>query len=137
MLTKNSANRTGAESQEHINLIAMMANHFKQKGYQNIKADMDGFLQPEPISDGKGNRYIPDLTCTKNDLLGTRIVLEAETCGTINDSHTAGQWTAFARAQGEFHVVVPKNCGLTSGREKAKARLRDLGITAQEIWTPQ
>ena len=129
--------RTPVESTEHRQLIRMMVNHFRNQGYTNIKADLDGYTQPEPISDGYGNTYIPDLTCNKNDRNSTRIVLEAETCGTIDDGHTAGQWRAFTRARGDFHLVVPKTCGNESGRAKAQRRLRELGITAKEIWTPK
>lgn len=129
--------RSGTESVEHKRLIRMMVNYFSNQGYTNIKADIDGYPQPEPISDGLWNTYIPDLTCRKNDWSKTRIVLEAETCSTINDSHTAGQWRAFARASGEFHLVVPETCGNESGRTKAQRQLRALGITADEIWTPK
>ena len=133
----NMASRTRTESTEHKQLVKMMVNHFSNQGYTNIRADIDGYTRPEPIGDGHGRTYIPDLTCNKNDRNRSRIVLEAETCGTIDDGHTAGQWRAFARARGEFHLVVPKTCGREPGRTKAQRQLRALGITADEIWTPK
>lgn len=114
----------------------MMATHFRKEGYSNIRADLPGYVTPDPVSDRWGNYYIPDLTCTASSSAGQRIILEAETCGTINDSHTEEQWKAFARAGGEFHVVVPATCGTESGRAKAESRLRQLGIAAQ-VWTPK
>lgn len=131
------ASRTSTESVEHRQLIKMMVSHFREQGYTSIKADLGQHAQPTPIGDRSGTTYIPDLTCNKNDRARTPIVLEAEICSTINDSHTAGQWRAFAHAKGEFHLVVPKNCGSESGRTKARHRLRELGITAEEIWTPK
>ncbi len=136
-----STNQTGkkisGESKEHRDLIEMMASHFKKQGYTYIRADLLGYTKPDSVTDAYGNKYIPDLTCDKNGFGGTRIILEAETCGTINDSHTADQWRAFYNAQGEFHVVVPKLCGGQSGRDKARARLQELGISADVVWIPE
>jgi hypothetical protein len=130
------ASRNQSESVEHANLIKMMLNYFTQNGYSNIKADLQGYTASELVLDGRGNNFLPDLTCNKNDAVKTRIILEAETCSTISDSHTADQWRAFARATGEFHIVVPKTCNGQSGRTKAQDRLRGIGITAEQIWTP-
>ncbi len=135
--TKTSARRNPTEATEHNKLIKMMANYFEKEGYKYIRADLSGYTRPNSITDFNGNKYIPDLTCNKTDFKETRITLEAETCDTINDSHTARQWRAFYNASGEFHLVVPKTCGMQSGREKAQARLRELRISADEIWTPK
>ncbi len=128
--------RTSAESKEHIQLIEMMANHFKSLGCTDIKADLDGYSRPDSI-----NGYIPDLTCYKNGVNRSLIILEAETCSSIFDQHTERQWTAFynrSRTTGsEFHIVVPKTCNTSSSRESVKERLRQLGISANEIWTPR
>ncbi|MEM8488916.1 MAG: hypothetical protein AAF564_25450 [Bacteroidota bacterium] len=129
--------RSRVESDEHMALIAMMFTHFQNLGYRNIKADLDGYDRPDFVTDYAENRYIPDLTCNKNDSYGTFIALEAETCSTINSNHTAGQWRAFANAQGEFHLAVPTMCGTESGRSKAQRRLNELRITADAIWTPK
>lgn len=132
--------RTPVEIAEHQRLIRIMAARFRKEGYTNIKADLEGYALPDPIIDGRGNQYVPDVTCTKNDPTTTRILLEAETCNTIADSHTRAQWRAFAHAKGEFHLVVPKTCeacGAESEVAKAMHRLEELGIAAKKIWTAE
>ena len=123
--------RNPQESKEHQDLINMMVHHFTGKGYRNIRADAPGILNPEVIPGTKQN-HIPDLTADKN---GTRIILEAETANSIFSDHTASQWSLFSdaakKAGGEFHIVVPKGC-----RSYAEKRLADLGLRANEIWTP-
>lgn len=127
--------REPAESREHKSLVRMMLNYFRNQGYTNLKADLEGETSPEQIDD-----HIPDLTCNKNDLERTFIVLEAETCGTIFDEHTEAQWKTFYRkareVEGEFHLVVPRACNDDSGRTLARQRLTQLGITAHTIWIP-
>jgi len=128
--------RSLAESEEHKRLVKMMLNHFKSKGYTNLKADLEGETLPDRI-DG----HIPDLTCNKNDAKGTFIILEAETCNTIFDEHTEDQWKTFhQKAQevgGEFHIIVPKTCNGESGPDLARKRLNELGIRADAIWRPK
>lgn len=131
------ADRKETSQQEHDNLVRMMVRHFDDLGYTNIKADLEGCeLKPDEI-DG----HIPDLICNKNDTYGTKIILEAETCETISDDHTEDQWTSFRDAAdeegGEFHIVIPRICDSSSGREKVKERLEELEIEADEIWTPK
>lgn len=124
--------RNPSESQEHRDLISMMASHFRGQGYQNIKADVAGMTRPDIIYGTKKN-HIPDLTAQKN---GVNVILEAETSGSIDDAHTASQWSLFADAAksdgGEFHVVVPKG-----SRTNAEQRAANLSITIDTIWTPQ
>ena len=115
-------NRNSSESFEHENLVRMMANYYTKQGYQNVKADIQGWFTPELIG-----KHIPDVTAQKNDLF---IILEAETCTTIDDDHTKSQWLEFSK-NGKFEVAVPKNC-----RDSANTQLRGLGITAT-VWTPQ
>lgn len=127
--------RTPTESQEHKNLVEMMFNYFVKQGYTNLKADLEGKTQPDQIG-----KHIPDLTCNKNDTKKTFIILEAETCSTISDEHTESQWKTFynkaKEIDGEFHIVVPKTCNNSSGRTLAEQRLKELGISADTIWTP-
>jgi len=124
------ANRTPGESQVHVGLVKMMATHFAAQGYRNVKADLAGYECP-----GQVNGYIPDVTCQKAD--GSMIVLEAETCSTIFDSHTESQWQAFARASAGLQLAVPRLCGMESGRAKAQRQLAQLGISSQiTIWEP-
>ena len=119
------------ESKEHQDLIIMMARHFASLGYQSIRADVPGMVTPEVILGTKQN-HVPDLTADKN---GTIVILEAETASTISGGHTASQWSLFSdaaqKAGGEFHVVVPKGY-----RSSAERRLAELGIKADNIWTP-
>ena len=124
--------RNPSESQEHRDLISMMANHFKKEGFHNIRADIPGLPGPELIHGTKKN-HLPDLTANNN---GTNIILEAETSGSIFDDHTVSQWTLFADAAqksgGEFHVVVPKR-----SRRVAEQRAASLGIQLDNIWAPK
>jgi hypothetical protein len=109
-------------------------NHFRNQGYSEFKADLEGYDQPDEISG-----YIPDLTCRKNDSKRTLILLEAETCNTIFEAHTEKQWTAFynyaKQFDGEFHVVVPKTCDSKPGRDLANERLKQLRIFATKWWS--
>lgn len=123
--------RNSSESKQHTDLITMMVNHFRGQGYQNIKADVAGMTRPDVIHGTKKN-HIPDLTAQNN---GVHIILEAETSGSINDGHTASQWTLFADAAkngDQFHVVVPKGY-----RSDAAQRAASLSINIYTIWTPQ
>ena len=131
--------RNPSESSEHEGLIRMMARHFQNQGFTDIRADLAGFVQPDVITGG-GQSHRPDLTCRRNGVGGAQVILEAETASTIFDDHTASQWTLFSRAArqrgGEFHVAVPKLINGRSGRDVAKDRARQLGITLDQVWTP-
>jgi len=124
--------RNPNESQEHQDLIIMMANYFSVQGYRNIKADVPSLPNPDIIRGTKQN-HIPDLTAEKN---GTNIILEAETASSIFDEHTASQWSLFSSAAanygGQFHVVVPRGA-----RSNAEQRVKNLSIFVHEIWTPK
>ena len=124
--------RNPSESTQHTDLIQMMVNHFNSEGYRNIKADISGMTTPDVIYGTKQN-HVPDLTAQKN---GITVILEAETSGSIHDSHTASQWSLFADVAnndgGEFHIVVPKG-----SRSDAKQRAANLSINIDTIWTPQ
>jgi hypothetical protein len=126
--------RTELAGKEHNRLINMMANHFRKLEYTDIKADITGYTRPDEIYG-----HVPDLTCRKNDVTRTLIILEAETCDTIFHEHTDGQWKTFfneaSRKKGEFHLIVPKTCDGRSGRQMANERLNQLGISAT-VWTP-
>jgi len=132
--------RKVAASKEHEQLVRIMASHFEKKGYSNIKADLPGYEQPGNIRSG-AVEHRPDVTCEKNEGGRRRVILlEAETGDSIEESHTASQWKLFRLAAdqwgGEFHIIVPRQCGNSAGRDLAQQRLRELGISADEIWTP-
>ncbi len=124
--------RNPSESTQHIDLIQMMVNHFNSEGYRNIKADISGMTTPDVIYGTKQN-HVPDLTAQKN---GITVIMEAETSGSIHNSHTASQWSLFADAAkndgDEFHVLVPKG-----SRNNAKQRVAGLSINIDTIWTPK
>jgi len=117
---------------DHDGLILMMAECFEKRGYTDIQADIEGYPTP-PVIQGQPQNHRPDLLCNKTS--STQIILEAETEDTIDDEHTASQWSLFAdwanNHGNEFHLVVPKGCV-----KAAKERLRELGIDADRIWTP-
>ena len=132
--------RNAAQSKEHQQLVRTMAVHYGRQGCSNIKADLPGYEQPHTIRSGSVE-HRPDVTCTKTQGGHKRIIiLEAETCESVEDSHTASQWKLFRLAAdswgGEFHIIVPRQCGNSAGRDLAHQRLRELGISADEIWTP-
>ncbi len=124
--------RNPSESKQHSDLVRMMVNHFRSQGYRNIKADIAGMTSPDVIH-GTKQSHVPDLTAYKN---GIAVILEAETSGSIYDSHTASQWSLFAGAAknngAKFHVVVPKG-----SRSDAEQQAADLSINIDTIWTPQ
>ena len=70
--------------------------------------------------------HIPDATASG-------VIVEVETADSINDAHTADQWTLFATYADQhdetFVVVVPEGSKAASQR-----RLRELDVTA-EVWT--
>lgn len=120
--------RDSSESKEHKDLVGMMANYFKAQNYSNVKADLDGWDTPTEI-----NGHVPDVTATIN---GISIILEAETCKSIDTTDTKDQLKAFYEAaksgNREFHLVVPKSC-MTA----AKLKLLEWGISASQVWSPQ
>jgi hypothetical protein len=126
-----------SESEEHQNLVRMMANYFKNKKetYDKVKADLKDWPPTDPIGE-----HIPDVTAI--DLTkGKRIVLEAEICETIFDAHTEQQWKAFdqycVKTDSEFHVVVPCQCNSESGPDAARKREKELKITLHHVWQPK
>lgn len=131
------------EQTEHDSLVKMMARYFATLGYLNIRADIEGHRKPESIywKNRPNVKYIPDLTCNKNDEGKTYVILEAETCDSLTDTaHTAEQWKLFSararRLKGEFHVVVPRICGELSGSDRAQELADNLEIKITTIWMP-
>lgn len=62
----------------------MMLHHFENKGYREIKSDIQGRTKPIIIYGTKRN-HIPDLTARKN---ATFVILEVELSSTIFYDHT-------------------------------------------------
>ena len=128
------------EITEHDQLVLMMARYFKQQGYTDIKADIPDWIQPQSIywSNNPDQKYIPDLTCL--DTNGIQVILEAETCNTLNDQHTQEQFRIFrahaTNNHGRFEVVVPRLCKGRDGRIMITNIATEWGITIDNVWTP-
>ena len=128
------------ESSEHDKLVLMMAQHFKQLGYSDIKADIPGWTRPDNIywTNKPDQKYIPDLTC--RNLNGILIILEAETGSTLNDDHTKAQFEIFrahaTNSKGRFEVVVPLTCAAGSCRSLIAEQAKIWDVKIDEIWTP-
>ena len=113
----------------HDQMVAAVAQHLVAKGFRDVRADIPGFPQPEKIVwTGTNRGHIPDASGHGD----AYCLFEVETADSINDQHTADQWTLFATyaAQhgAEFWVVVP-----VGYRGAADQRLKDLGLTAK-VW---
>lgn len=115
----------------HDSMVKSIVNHIKGQGHSNIKADLEGYEQPELIiwsSTKKG--HVPDVTSTKNQ----EYIFEVETDDSIDDSHTEDQWRLFSANAKEhsktFIVVVPKG-----SETQAWQRVKELGINVDDVWT--
>lgn len=116
---------------QHDQMVRDVYNHLISNGYENVRADLKDFPQPERLyweSTGKG--HIPDVTANWN---GSSAIFEVETDDSIYDQHTEDQWNLFAanaQQHGKtFRVVVPK-----ASEASAESRLAHLGIQA-DVWT--
>jgi hypothetical protein len=110
-------------------MVTAAARHLVAKGFQEVKADLPGFQQPDKIVwSGSGRGHIPDVTGWGSEFN----LFEVETADSINDQHTADQWKLFAAFAGQhgavFWVVVPVGAAAAAGQ-----RLKDLGISAK-VW---
>lgn len=55
------------EKQENQELLERSIEHLQARGFQNIKADMEGYETPKSfIKKSTGNPVTPDITATKN-----------------------------------------------------------------------
>ncbi len=120
----------------HDSLVRSLVKHYSSLGYKGIRADIPGSTETPTSVYWKSkpeNKYIPDITCFKNDPANTAVITEAETCETLRNPHTAEQWKLFAahakNVKGEFHVITPKICA-----EVAKAVAQELSIGVTTFW---
>ena len=129
-----------SEISEHDQLVLMMARYYKKLGYSQISADIPGWNQPSSIywTNAPNRKYIPDLTCI--DTNGNLIILEAETCSSLNDDHTRKQFEIFrahaTNKGGRFEIVVPKLCSGYKTRTLISDNVNKWGIELDNIWTP-
>ena len=106
-------------------IIAMLNEYMKDKATKIIGVDLEGYPKPHDI-----NRYIPDCIVKTPTSF---IILEAETCESMDWLDTKCQLTAFhnyAREQtAKFQMIVPKSC-----KDKVDRKLLEWKISA-EVWT--
>lgn len=86
------ARRTPKKQSKHDSKVKQIARNLKRDGW-NVKADIPGFDQPNPI--GKNN-LIPDITAQKK---GAKRIIEVETPETINKDKK--QHETFRRSAGQ------------------------------------
>ena len=123
-----------------------MVSHFATLGYLAIRADIQGYSRPDKIywTERKKEAFIPDITCYKNDVERTPIVLEAEICESLGLEHSRRQWQLFSthalNVNGEFHIVVPRVCkrdnSYISGNDLVKEWAKAWNVVVPQIWVP-
>lgn len=114
----------------HDSMVKAIADHLKQKGHSNVKADIQGYEKPDLIYWDKSMKgHIPDVTSKQNQ----SYIFEVETEDSIDDTHTADQWTLFAANAKQyskaFIVVVPKGY-----EQQARRRAQSLNIQLTDVW---
>jgi hypothetical protein len=140
------ATRTYEEQSAHDSLVRMMVNYYSTQGCVNIRADLENFSRPVAIywKRREQERFIPDVTCQKNDLKKTQIILEAETCESLGSDHTRQQFELYsahaAQFGKEFHVAVPRLCSLggniVTGQSLVQRHAAAWRVTIHKIWWP-
>lgn len=124
----------GAQA-HHDRMILFMSERLPRLGYHDIQADLEGYELPARIP-GLKHSDRPDLFCLNSS--GRPVIFEVETCNSWDDKHVIGQWTLFRSAadqlNGEFHIVIPRDCGKNRGCLLVKHTLSILEITADKIW---
>jgi len=113
---------------EHDNLVKTVANYLISQNFTDVKADIEGYLQPSKITwTATGEGHIPDVSAIINN---TQHIYEIETEETISIEHTKNQFVLFSEfAKGHkavFHIVVPADC-----KNDAVAQANEWGITAE------
>lgn len=57
------------EKQENQDLLQQSVTHLEARGFNNIKADMEGYETPKSyLKKSSGNNVTPDITATKNGI---------------------------------------------------------------------
>ena len=55
------------EKQDNLDVLERSVEHLQSRGFDNIKADMEGYESPKSyIKKSTGNPVTPDITATKN-----------------------------------------------------------------------
>jgi len=124
------AHRRLASFQRHVRLVRAARAQYAASGYSRIFADLPGERPPRSVLLAGFAPSRPDLTC--RDSANRLVVVEAETCDTLDLEETVQQWRLFRAyadaCGGEFHVVVPEEC-----RDRAEEALARLGVRADRV----
>lgn len=116
--------RNTESAQVHLRLITAMVNKLMTEGYK-VSADHIGYPNGKPP---EFNNFVPDIYAKKDD---KKVIIEAETCDSLEDDHTRVQWTALSTMKDiSFWVIVPQKC-----HEKAKELREKWGLHIETIWT--
>lgn len=114
--------RTAKTQSQHDQIVQTVVSHLAQNGYRNIRAALPGLSQPALLK-GTKRDHIPDVTADG-------VIVEVETGDTIDDPHTASQWSLFSdyavTHRQSFWVVVPNDA-----MAAAESRLQALGLIGQ------
>ncbi len=128
--------RIPADQIRHDNLVKLLAKHFSSLGYKGIRTDIPGSTETPSgiyLDENPDKKYVPDITCFKNDAANTLIIAEAETCDTLTSPHTKEQWTLFSAYAGknkaEFHIITPKDC-----KEEAQKAAKEMNVVVHNFW---
>jgi len=113
-------------SKKHDQMVEYVARHLKQRFYDDVRADAEGFRPEQPA-------LAPDVTMVAR---GAKLhVLEVETPETLKRTDTARKWQVLARQAeqggGRFWVVVPRGAS-----DVAVKKLRSRNVPAQ-VWEVQ
>lgn len=116
--------RTQESTKVQMRLIMAMARYLMEKGYK-VSADHIGYPNGQPQ---EFNHFIPDIYAVKGK---EKIIIEAETCDSLNDSKTRTQWTALSTNEEkvDFAVIVPTAC-----YQEAKDLAKKWNIKVKNFW---
>ncbi len=96
--------RYGVDKVQHEKMIEGIKNRLESNGFM-VQADHIDSPNGTPARIGTA---VPDIWAKKGS---KEIVVEVETCSSLEDADTRYQFNAFSRKPGiEFWVVVPKKC---------------------------
>ncbi|MFN3285650.1 MAG: hypothetical protein ACK45F_05155 [bacterium] len=124
------AHRRLASFQRHVRLVRAARSQYAASGYTRIFADLPGERPPRSL-------HLPGFPPSRPDLTGRDpanrlLVVEVETCDTLDLEETTRQWQLFRAyadsCGGEFHLVVPEEC-----RERAAELLDRLSLRVDRL----
>ncbi len=124
------AHRRLASFQRHVRLLRAARSAYVAQGCSRVFADLPGERPPRSVHLPGFAPSRPDLTC--RDPANRLLLVEAETCDTLDLEETARQWQLFRAyadlCGGEFHLVVPEEC-----RQRAGELVEQLGLRVDRL----